>query len=154
MFTQYSKTKLVLLLALSTSISPLALCAQDSNAKDIIDARQKAFSDIESQTKVVKKILNGNETDWSNLLEASHQLVASSDALKGAFVSGTQVGSKARESVWGKPEKFNRLLQQMQEGYQQVALGAQKQSTVEIEKGLKAAESTCKSCHRSYRSRW
>ncbi|MGX9521540.1 c-type cytochrome [Vibrio mediterranei] len=154
MFTHHSTTKLVFLLALSTGISSLAYSAPDSATLDIIDARQKAFTALESQTKAVKKTLDGSDTDWQTLLEASEQLVANSDALNGAFVLGTQEGSKAKESVWSKPEKFNRLMQQMQQGYQQVALGAQNQSIAEVEKGLKAAEFTCKSCHRSYRSRW
>ncbi|WP_241906020.1 hypothetical protein [Vibrio cyclitrophicus] len=30
---------------------------------------------------------------------------------------GSQEGSKAKESVWNQPEKFNRLLGQMDQGF-------------------------------------
>ncbi|MEZ8851371.1 hypothetical protein AB6E22_09825 [Vibrio cyclitrophicus] len=32
---------------------------------------------------------------------------------------GSQEGSKAKESVWNQPEKFNRLLGQMDQGWKQ-----------------------------------
>ncbi|MGR5488943.1 cytochrome c, partial [Vibrio alfacsensis] len=60
MFTHHSTTKLVFLLALSTGISSLAYSAPDSATLDIIDARQKAFTALESQTKAVKKTLDGS----------------------------------------------------------------------------------------------
>ncbi|GAL17682.1 hypothetical protein JCM19235_6235 [Vibrio maritimus] len=122
--------------------------------EEMIAARQNAFSNIENQTKVVSKQVKKSDIDWQAMLAASEQLTVDSTMLSNAFETGSQEGSKAKESVWSKPEKFNRLLAEMQQGYKQVAEGVDKQSIDEVQRGLKVAESTCKSCHRSYRSRW
>ncbi|MGR5093981.1 c-type cytochrome [Vibrio maritimus] len=122
--------------------------------EEMIEARQNAFSNIENQTKVVSKQVKKSDIDWQAMLAASEQLMVDSNMLSHAFEAGSLEGSKAKESVWSKPEKFNRLLAEMQQGYKQVAEGVDKQSIDEVKRGLKVAESTCKSCHRSYRSRW
>ncbi|WP_394150175.1 c-type cytochrome [Vibrio maritimus] len=122
--------------------------------EEMIAARQNAFSNIENQTKVVSKQVKKSDIDWQAMLAASEQLTVDSTMLSNAFETGSQEGSKAKASVWSKPEKFNRLLAEMQQGYKQVSEGVDKQSIDEVKRGLKVAESTCKSCHRSYRSRW
>lgn len=119
-----------------------------------ITTRQGAFERIESQTEWVDDQVNESQVDWQALQAASEQLLEDSLLLSEAFPVGSQQGSKAKESVWKKPEKFQQLLTEMQQGYRQVVDGAKSQSVEAVEKGLDAANSTCRSCHRSYRSRW
>tara|TARA_Y100001956_G_scaffold77839_1_gene88786 strand:+ start:499 stop:930 length:432 start_codon:yes stop_codon:yes gene_type:complete len=129
------------------------LAAAQSNI-DVIDQRQEAFSQIESLTKKVNKTLNGSATDWNLLQTQSETLHNSSHSLTNLFPAGSKQGSKAKEDVWQKPDQFNQLLQKMDEGFETLYLASQAQDIKQAQQGLKTAEQTCRSCHRSYRSRW
>ncbi|MGF1773296.1 cytochrome c [Vibrio wakamikoensis] len=128
--------------------------AQAMSHAESIATRQSAFERIESQTERVADQVSKSQVDWQALQVASEQLLEDSLLLSAAFPVGSQQGSKAKESVWKKPAKFQQLLTDMQQGYQQVVDGVQSQSVESVEAGLDAANSTCRSCHRSYRSRW
>lgn len=123
-------------------------------SENTIEQRQAAFSDIESNTKAAGKMIDGDETDWAALLVMSEQLVASGDVVSNTFVAGSDEGGKAKSDVWEKPEKFERLMLEMNDGYQSLVVAAQHQDAKKAKQAIKSAESTCRSCHRSYRSRW
>ncbi|MCL9776857.1 c-type cytochrome [Vibrio methylphosphonaticus] len=123
-------------------------------SENTIEQRQAAFSDIESNTKAAAKMIDGDKTDWAALLVMSEQLVASGDVVSNAFVAGSDEGGKAKSDVWEKPEKFERLMLEMNDGYQSLLAAAQHQDAKKAQQAIKSAESTCRSCHRSYRARW
>ena len=119
-----------------------------------IEQRQHAFTQIETLIEKAGDTLDGNDTNWQTLKETSLELTAHSQSLLTLFPEGSHEGSKAKESVWSQPEKFNRLLTQMDQGFQELFQGSQQGDVSLAESGLEAAQDTCKSCHRSYRSRW
>ncbi len=119
-----------------------------------IEQRQHAFTQVETLVEKANDTLDGDDTDWQTLEDTSFELTTHSQALLTSFPLGSQEGSKAKESVWSEPEKFNRLLTQMDQGFQELYQGSQQGDASLAESGLEAAQDTCKSCHRSYRSRW
>ncbi|MDH5886479.1 cytochrome c [Vibrio splendidus] len=119
-----------------------------------IEQRQHAFAQVETLVEKANDTLDGDDTHWQTLEDMSFELTTHSQALLTLFPLGSQEGSKAKESVWSEPEKFNRLLTQMDQGFQELYRGSQSSDVSLAESGLEAAQDTCKSCHRSYRSRW
>ncbi|WP_135382828.1 cytochrome c [Vibrio tasmaniensis] len=145
--------RLVSLLCTTTVLlSTHAWASQDHSNQ--IEQRQYAFTQVETLIEQAKDLLDGNDTSWQVLEETSLELTAHSELLLTSFPVGSQEGSKAKESVWSEPEKFQRLLSQMNQGFQELYQGSQQGDVSLVESGLKAAQATCKSCHRSYRSRW
>ncbi|MCW8335414.1 c-type cytochrome [Vibrio paucivorans] len=132
--------------------TPLLVNAQDYSQQ--IEQRQHAFEQVETLVKSANRTLDGSQTDWDKLQATSLELSNHSQALLTLFPAGSQQGSKAKDSVWSKPEKFNQLLLQMDQGFAELYQASQQQSPSLAESGLDAAQKTCKSCHRSYRSRW
>ncbi|MDC5812038.1 cytochrome c [Vibrio europaeus] len=133
-------------------LTPLLVNAQDYSQQ--IEQRQHAFEQVETLVKSSNRTLDGSQTDWDKLQVTSLELKTHSQSLLALFPTGSQQGSKAKESVWSKPEKFNQLLLQMDKGFGQLYQASQQQSPSLAESGLDSAQKTCKSCHRSYRSRW
>ncbi|NOI79454.1 cytochrome c [Vibrio tubiashii] len=132
--------------------TPLLVNAQDYSQQ--IEQRQHAFEQVETLVKSANRTLDGSQTDWDKLQATSLELSNHSQALLTLFPAGSHQGSKAKDSVWSKPEKFNQLLLQMDQGFAELYQASQQQSPSLAESGLDAAQKTCKSCHRSYRSRW
>ncbi|MEZ8099265.1 c-type cytochrome [Vibrio bivalvicida] len=141
--------KVIISLLCST---PLLVNAQDYSQQ--IEQRQGAFKQVETLVKSANHTLDGSQTDWDKLQATSLELNNHSQALLTLFPAGSQQGSKAKESVWSKPEKFNQLLLQMDKGFEQLYQASQQQSLSLAESSLDSAQRTCKNCHRSYRSRW
>ncbi|USD41753.1 cytochrome c [Vibrio sp. SCSIO 43135] len=132
--------------------TPLLVNAQDYSQQ--IEQRQHAFEQVETLVKSANRTLDGSQTDWDKLQATSLELSNHSQALLTLFPAGSQQGSKAKDSVWSKPEKFNQLLLQMDQGFAELYQASQQQNPSLAESGLDSAQKTCKSCHRSYRSRW
>lgn len=130
-----------------------ALAVAQTNI-DPIDQRQKAFSQIEDVAKQANKTLNGASTDWALLIEQSETLYKNSHTLSSLFPEGSDTGSKAKSDIWLKPEKFEQLLAQMDEGFEALYFASKNQDHKRAQQGLDSAEQTCRNCHRSYRSRW
>ncbi|MGF1750041.1 c-type cytochrome [Vibrio cionasavignyae] len=140
---------------LVTRLFVIALVVQSSAIKaDEIEQRQQAFNQIESLTESVQKTLNGNETTWADVEDTSIKLVAYSDMLNQAFPENSHQGSRAKLDVWQKPEKFNRLMLEMNNSYKTLLTAANNQDEKQAKQAIKSAESTCRACHRTYRSRW
>lgn len=133
-------------------VLPLTAIAQDFSQQ--ITERQNAFEGIESTSKLVSKTLNGGDTDWSKLESQSQKLANHSHALLTLFPQGSHVDSKAKPEIWSKPDKFNQLLTQMDQGFQDLYQASQNKDIKMAESGFESAQDTCRSCHRSYRSRW
>ncbi|NUW69247.1 c-type cytochrome [Vibrio coralliilyticus] len=133
-------------------VLPLTAIAQDFSQQ--ITERQNAFEDIESTSKLVNKTLNGRDTDWSKLENQSQKLANHSQTLLTLFPQGSLIDSNAKPEIWSKPDKFNQLLTQMDQGFQDLYQASQNKDIKMAESGLESAQDTCRSCHRSYRSRW
>ncbi|NOI74550.1 cytochrome c [Vibrio coralliilyticus] len=133
-------------------VLPLTAIAQDFSQQ--ITERQNAFENIESTSKLVNKTLNGRDTDWNKLENQSQKLANHSQTLLTLFPQGSHVDSKAKPEIWSKPDKFNQLLTQMDQGFQDLYQASQNKDIKMAESGLESAQDTCRSCHRSYRSRW
>ncbi|MGF1833505.1 c-type cytochrome [Photobacterium sanguinicancri] len=143
----------LVLLPLVISLPVLAKAGIDSYDQAIVQ-RQTAFSSIESDLKTASKSIDGQDSDWQQLVLISEQLADHSKALMTLFPEGSQSGSKAKKEVWNKPEKFNVLLAQMDTGFQQMYQASEQQNLNELKAGLSQAEKTCRGCHRSYRARF
>ncbi|MCE4936503.1 cytochrome c [Aliivibrio fischeri] len=121
---------------------------------DLINVRQQAFVHIENQSEQVEEMMDEDVPNWSEIESISQQLVQHSQLLNTAFPEGSQDGSKAKEAVWDKPEKFNQLMQEMDSGFALLYQASQQQDKEAAEAGLEQAQDTCNGCHRSYRSRF
>ncbi|PSW15666.1 cytochrome C [Photobacterium rosenbergii] len=146
-------------LGLSFSTVSLATSAggqQDtqSSAAQSIEQRQQAFVQIESGAKLAGKTLDNKQVDWEGLEQISQELHQSSVSLHSLFPEGSQQGSKAKEKVWKDKAKFERSLNQMDAGFEQLYQATLTADKKVAQQGLKSAQSTCKACHRQYRSRW
>ncbi|EEX94651.1 hypothetical protein VIOR3934_20786 [Vibrio orientalis CIP 102891 = ATCC 33934] len=143
--TNVKKTLTTLLAAL-----PLCVFAQ----QNVIEQRQDAFNDIDSLAKQTEEALSKSDINWPLITENSESLKNHSHALLSLFPQGSQENSKAKASVWNSPDKFQRLLKQMDDGFQTLYQASLNQDSSVAELGLERAQDTCGSCHRSYRSRW
>lgn len=141
--------KLVLSLCV---LLPNIVFAQSS--AELINARQQAFVNIENQSEQVEEMIGEDAPNWNEIELISHELSKHSQLLTTAFPEGSQGGSKAKETVWNKPEKFNQLMQEMDSGFVQLYQASQQQDKALAEAGLEQAQDTCNACHRSYRSRF
>ena len=121
---------------------------------DLINTRQQAFVHIENQSEQVEGMIDEDAPKWNEIELISHELSKHSQLLTTAFPEGSQDGSKAKEAIWNKPEKFNQLMQEMDSGFVQLYLASQQQDKALAEAGLEQAQDTCNACHRSYRSRF
>ncbi|MBL1415542.1 MAG: cytochrome c [Moritella sp.] len=141
------KTAIVIVFAL-----PVMVMANTFETK--IEARKTAFSGIETGLESVDDLIDGRNTDWQEMINVSQTLVTHGNTLETAFPSGSKEGSKAKSDIWDKPEKFNSLLNKMVVSFDQLSLASQNEDSKMAKNALKQAESTCRNCHRSYRSRW
>ena len=124
------------------------------SSADLVNARQQAFVHIENQVEKVEKMIDEDAPNWSEIVLISGELAQHSQLLTTAFPEGSQDGSKAKEAIWNKPEKFNQLMQEMDSGFVQLYQASQQQNKPAAEAGLEQAQDTCNACHRSYRSRF
>ncbi|UPR56124.1 cytochrome c [Vibrio sp. ED004] len=122
-------------------------------ATEVVNNRQQAFSSIEKLNKQVSSELGNRNTDWKKVEELSESLVEHGIVLNSSF-SESDTGGKAKETVWSKPEKFNQLMLQMNQGFAELQQASIEQDLSKAERGLDAANNTCRACHRTYRSRW
>ncbi|GLR73619.1 cytochrome c [Aliivibrio sifiae] len=121
---------------------------------ELIKARQLAFVNIENQSEQVEDMIDEDAPNWNEIESISYELSKHSQLLTTAFPESSQDGSKAKEAVWNKPEKFNQLMQEMDSGFVQLYQASQQQDKALAEAGLEQAQDTCNACHRSYRSRF
>ncbi|MGR6859273.1 c-type cytochrome [Aliivibrio salmonicida] len=121
---------------------------------EFIDARQQAFSNIENKSEQIESMLDADELNWNEVELMSGELVSHSQLLKVSFPKESQEGSKSKQSVWDKPEKFTRLLNEMDDGFVQLYQASTQQNKELAEAGLEQAKDTCNACHRTYRSRF
>lgn len=139
----------LILIALMTPCIALA----SSNSQQIKD-RQEAFTHIEQQLKKAADNLDGQDSNWIEIELSASQLNEASERLQHGFPQDSQVGSKASEKIWQLPNEFNQLMQQMNQGFDTLYRAAKAHNVDLAEQGIEAAQQTCRSCHRSYRSRW
>lgn len=136
------------------ALSPLSVSnAAAEQTVDAVQARQDAFQSIEKLSKSANSGLRKNNVDWSSVQQTSQQLTVHGETLLVSFDKGSE-GGKAKADVWKKPEKFERLMLEMNEGYQELLQASLEQNSSAAKSGLGKANGTCKACHRSYRSRW
>ncbi|MBU2910685.1 cytochrome c [Vibrio splendidus] len=143
------KFTIALIIALPTIALPMISAA----AADVVNNRQQAFSSIEEVSKQVDSELNNSDVDWLKVGELSDMLVEHGDVLNASFAKG-DTGGKAKKEIWSKPEKFNQLMLQMNQGFAELYQASVEQDLSSAEQGLDSVNNTCKGCHRTYRSRW
>ena len=143
------KFTIALIIALPTIALPMISIA----AADAVNNRQQAFSSIEEVTKQVDSELNNSDVDWLKVGELSEMLVEHGTVLNVSFAEG-DTGGKAKKEIWSKPEKFNQLMLQMNQGFSEFYQASVEQDLSSAEQGLDSVNNTCKGCHRTYRSRW
>lgn len=134
------------------ALFPLFADAQGFDSE--IQQRQQLFSNITTLSDQAEDLINNKNTNWIELEQISDKLKQQSSLLLALFPEGSQQGSKAKEAVWNKPEKFNIELKQMIIGFEQLYQASQERNMNLVQQGIESAQSTCRDCHRSYRSRW
>ena len=137
-----------LTIALLIAVPVMAIAATEA-----VNNRQQAFSSIEKLNKQVPSELGNRNTDWKKVEELSGSLVEHGIVLN-SRIAESDTGGKAKETVWSKPEKFNQLMLQMNQGFTELQQASIEQNLSKAERGLDAANNTCRACHRTYRSRW
>ncbi|MDK9737163.1 cytochrome c [Vibrio sp. D404a] len=136
------------------AISPLSAShAAAEQTVDAVQARQDAFQSIEKLNKSTSSALKKSNVEWASVQQSSQQLTAHGETLLMSFDKGSE-GGKAKADVWNKPEKFERLMLEMNQGYQELLQASLEQNKSAAQSGLDKANGTCRACHRSYRSRW
>eukprot|EP01029_Cantina_marsupialis_P016140 TRINITY_DN357_c0_g7_i1.p4 TRINITY_DN357_c0_g7~~TRINITY_DN357_c0_g7_i1.p4 ORF type:complete len:141 (+),score=13.38 TRINITY_DN357_c0_g7_i1:104-526(+) len=138
--------KLTIALLIAVPMSTIA-------ATEAVDNRQQAFSSIEKLNKQVSSQLGNRNTDWQKVEGLSDNLVEHGLILTNSFAVSDK-GGKAKDAVWSKPEKFNQLMLQMNQGFIELQQASLEQNKSKAERGLDSANNTCRACHRTYRSRW
>ncbi|MEZ8824517.1 cytochrome c [Vibrio amylolyticus] len=133
-------------------VAPLWVFANDYEKQ--IDDRQAAFSQIEQELDSAKRIINGNKTYWVELKQHSELLQQYGLVLADSFPVGSHTGSKAKEKIWDSLDKFDQLLSQMTMSFDDLEKASQRRDPTMANDAIKRANSTCRNCHRSYRSRW
>ncbi|KJG55837.1 cytochrome C [Photobacterium kishitanii] len=119
-----------------------------------IKQRQQVFSNIEILSEQAEELIDDKNTNWAKLEQVSREIKQQSFLLLDLFPQGSQQGSKAKQAVWNKPQKFSAQLKQMIIGFEQLNQASQERNMHLAGQGMESAQSTCRSCHRSYRSRW
>ncbi|EGU46230.1 hypothetical protein VII00023_06822 [Vibrio ichthyoenteri ATCC 700023] len=138
-----------------TLIALMIPCIALANSNtEIINARQEAFVHIEQQLKEANDNLDGVDTDWLTVELNATQLQQASESLQHSFPQGSQEGSKASDKIWQQPNEFDQLMLQMDQGFETLYRATKEHNVDLAEQGIKAAQQTCRSCHRTYRSRW
>lgn len=140
------------LTAVLLTVLPVFVNAQSN--QNTIDARQHSFSAIEKQAEQLEDALDQDSPNWEEVVAVSEELTLHSTQLRSLFPEGSSEGSKAKETIWEKPEKFNRLMMEMDHGFKDLYQASKNQDLNSAQNGLEQAQDTCNSCHRSYRSRW
>lgn len=136
------------------TLSPLSVSyAAGEQSVDAVQTRQDAFQSIEKLNKSASSTLKKSNVEWASLQQSSQQLTAHGETLLMSFDKGSE-GGKAKSDVWSKPEKFERLMLEMNQGYQELLQASLEQNKSAAQSGLDKANGTCRACHRSYRSRW
>ncbi|MGR5062990.1 cytochrome c [Photobacterium sp. DNB22_13_2] len=121
---------------------------------EAISMRQSAFELIEQDAKLAGKALKAKEVNWDNLKPTTKKMYEASTRLESLFPEGSLEGSKAKDKVWKDRARFEQLLNEMDDGFVQLYQATMKEDKAAAQQGLKQAQSTCKACHRQYRSRW
>lgn len=128
--------------------------ASTQSSQDIIDTRQHSFSSIENKAEQLEEELDKDKPDWTEVVTISEELTRHSTQLRALFPEGSSENSKAKKAIWEKPEKFNQLMMEMDQGFKDLYQASKRQDISAAKNGLEQAKDTCNSCHRSYRSRW
>lgn len=147
--------QIILSLLITTPLLAFATpqATQEEAIQDPVFARQQSFDSIETLTKKVSNELEGSAINWQQMNQLSTTLVAHGKVVETNFES-SMAGGKAKEAIWDKPEKFEQLMLQMNQGFEMLYQAGIEQNLDKAEQGLEFAQDTCKACHRSYRSRW
>ncbi|MGF1760768.1 cytochrome c [Photobacterium sagamiensis] len=136
------------------AISMTATANGDPQNEQVIEARQQDFKTIEKNMKQLARALDAKDLDWSRLNTWVNESRQAASDLQTAFPVGSDDGSRAKSAVWNKPAKFNNLMAQMEQGYDDMLKAVANKNTAFAKQGLKQAGGTCKGCHRQYRSLW
>lgn len=132
--------------------TPLAALAQE--AQSIVDSRQTTFEKAEQLIEQSEDLIDNATPDWEQLELVTGKLVSTGNILSQSFPKGSHHSSRAKLNIWQQPAKFNSLFKKMNDGYLMMQTGVENQDIKQINNGIKQAQKTCKSCHRSYRSFW
>ncbi len=135
-------------------LAMLPVMSMAQNFDTEIQARQEAFKEIETVLEKADDTIDGSDTVWTELSQLSRTLTTHGNTLAVSFPKGSHEGSKAKEAVWSKSEKFDSLLNQMNAGFEDMYKASQQQNVSMAKEGLQQAEGTCRGCHRTFRSRW
>ncbi|MGF1703557.1 cytochrome c [Photobacterium makurazakiensis] len=145
-------TVMTLVIACGAKIT--AASADPVSSETAIAERQAAFRAIEQGSKQISRELKAGNVDWSLTSEIAGNLEKNSTNLVHLFPEGSSKGSKSKEKVWQDKSQFDRMLDDMAQGFVLLNEATENQDPVLAQRGLKQAESTCRACHRQYRSLW
>ncbi|MDX2320838.1 MAG: cytochrome c [Moritella sp.] len=145
-------------LSLTLSLAITSVAASDNvltvSLIQDVEQRQTAFSEIDKQQKQINKALGDSAPDWQQLEVLSAALTANSALLQQLFVPESQLNSKAKDKVWDDNMKFKAALTKMDSNFIKMDNAIKQQDKDTAKAALKQANSTCRNCHRQYRSRW
>ncbi|MDD1795386.1 cytochrome c [Enterovibrio makurazakiensis] len=130
------------------------LMAASATAGDFtqqIDERQKGFLSFADNVKTMKKLEDGRDSDWEKIRALAIQNSETLATLPALFPEGSDTGSRSRSTVWTKWDKFEKDLSKLDSQFVDMASAAEAQDAKALTKAFKAADRSCKSCHRGFR---
>ncbi|WP_028025138.1 c-type cytochrome [Enterovibrio calviensis] len=116
-----------------------------------IDARQDGFLSFADSLKTMKKLEDGRDSDWEAIRALAIKNSETLATLPTLFPEGSDTGSRSRSTVWTKWDKFESDLSKLNGQFVDMASAAEAQDAKALTKAFKAAERSCKSCHRGFR---
>ncbi|WP_163390751.1 c-type cytochrome [Enterovibrio norvegicus] len=148
-----SSRKLVHTLIFGITLSFMAIPSM-AETRDAVDARQKTFVSMADSFNSMKKLEDGRDTDWDTIKTMALENAESISSLPGLFPEGSLEGSRSKETVWTKWDKFEKGLVSLETAFEDMSTAAEAQDAKALKKAFKTADRSCKSCHRAYRSKW
>ncbi|KXF81801.1 hypothetical protein ATN88_02620 [Enterovibrio coralii] len=146
------KTTSFVSLSVAALLSVSAATASDFSSQ--VDARQSSFLSMADNLRQMKKLEDGSDSDWEQIKTLALENAKIMSELPVMFPEGSAQGSKSKDAVWSKWDKFESGLVSLGGEFDVMALAADEQNAKALKSAMKTADRSCKSCHRAFRAKW
>lgn len=118
----------------------------------VTQQRQQLFEEIEQQNEQLEQLLDENA--WQQSSTQALRLADQVAQLNDLFPVASQGDGRARQGIWDEWPEFSHRLQRFEQHYRDVSAALTEQDYAAAEQAFDDADSSCRSCHMSYRSIW
>ncbi|WP_244556710.1 c-type cytochrome [Enterovibrio nigricans] len=139
-------------LGVAACLSVDVASAADFSSK--IETRQGEFLSMADNLRTMKKLEDGRDSDWEQIKTLALENTKIMVELPTLFPEGSVEGSKSKATVWSKWDKFESGLHSLKQNYEAMVIAANEQDAKALKSAIKSADRSCKSCHRSFKTKW